>query len=218
MVLTFFFIFLFLFVSTVLDRPISQMSFLEQFLKESSMRRTVSADSEEGDIEDNRAPSVLSSSNKSGSDLSPMQQPPANVVSTFEHRTAERMIQGTNLEMHIQSHQYHQQMQQQQSMSIMQHQSHASPSSGNSAGSAGSLPMSSPLASTMSLRSKSHQFLVRTFSSPLKCNHCTSLMVGLCRQGVVCEVCGFACHVSCKDKVPPLCPLPTDQSKSLALF
>ena len=34
---------LFLFVSTVLDRPISQMrSFLEQLLKESSMRRTVS--------------------------------------------------------------------------------------------------------------------------------------------------------------------------------
>ena len=147
-----------------------------------------------------------------------MHQLPANVVSTFEHRTAEMMIQGTNFEIHIQSHQYHQQMQHQQSMSIMQHQSHASPSSGNSAGSAGSLPMSSPLASTMSLRSKSHQFLVRTFSSPLKCNHCTSLMVGLCRQGVVCEVCGFACHVSCKDKVPPLCPLPTDQSKSLALF
>ena len=70
--------------------------------------------SEERDIEDNRSPSVLSSSNKSGSDLSPMQQLPANVVSTFEHRTAEMMIQGTNFEIHIQSHQYHQQMQHQQ--------------------------------------------------------------------------------------------------------
>lgn len=49
------------------------MSFLEQFLKESSLRRAASADSEEGDIEDNRAPSVLSSSNKSASDLSPQQ-------------------------------------------------------------------------------------------------------------------------------------------------
>jgi hypothetical protein len=29
-----------------------------------------------------------------------------------------------------------------------------------------------------------HQFLVRTFSSPTKCNHCTSLMIGLTRQGV----------------------------------
>lgn len=89
--------------------------------------------------------------------------------------------------------------------------SHSSPSN-----SAGSLPMamahSSPLTSTLSLRSKSHQFIVRTFSSPLKCNHCTSLMVGLVRQGVVCEVCGFVCHIACKEKVPPVCPLPTDQS------
>lgn len=60
---------------------------------------------------------------------------------------------------------------------------------------------------------KSHQFLIRTFTSPLKCNHCTSLMVGLTRQGVVCEVCGFACHMHCKEKVPPLCPVPPDQSK-----
>lgn len=61
---------------------------------------------------------------------------------------------------------------------------------------------------------KSHQFLVRTFSSPHKCNHCTSLMVGLTRQGVVCEVCGFACHLSCCEKVPVICPVPPDQSKA----
>ncbi|XP_054154350.1 serine/threonine-protein kinase Genghis Khan-like [Oppia nitens] len=42
-----------------------------------------------------------------------------------------------------------------------------------------------------------HSFIVRTFVAPLKCNHCTSLMVGLVRQGLVCEVCGFACHVNC---------------------
>ena len=39
-----------------------------------------------------------------------------------------------------------------------------------------------------SMKPKCHQFLIRSFSSPLKCNHCTSLMVGLTRQGVVCEV------------------------------
>lgn len=33
-------------------------------------------------------------------------------------------------------------------------------------------------------KSRIHQFLVRTFSSPTKCNHCTSLMIGLTRQGV----------------------------------
>jgi hypothetical protein len=59
------------------------MSFLEQFLKESSIRgRAASADSEEGDIEDNRAPSVLSSSNKSASDLSsPVQSGPSHHIS-----------------------------------------------------------------------------------------------------------------------------------------
>ena len=62
-------------------------------------------------------------------------------------------------------------------------------------------------------KAKTHQFLIRTFSSPLKCNHCTSLMVGLTRQGVVCEICGFACHLHCRDKVPHSCPVPPDQSK-----
>merc|ERR1719210_549552 len=61
--------------------------------------------------------------------------------------------------------------------------------------------------------SKTHQFLIRTFSSPLKCNHCTSLMVGLTCQGVVCEICGFACHLHCRDKVPTSCPVPPDQTK-----
>lgn len=60
---------------------------------------------------------------------------------------------------------------------------------------------------------KIHQFLVRTFSSPTKCNHCTSLMVGLTRQGVVCEICGFACHTNCCQKVPTVCPVPNDQTK-----
>jgi hypothetical protein len=83
-------------------------------------------------------------------------------------------------------HMLQMQMQLQQTLNL----SHPSPQSNSSAG---SMPLlhSSPLKSTLSLRSKSHQFLVRSFSSPLKCNHCTSLMVGLSRQGVVCEVCGF---------------------------
>lgn len=38
-------------------------------------------------------------------------------------------------------------------------------------------------------------------------------MVGLTRQGVVCEVCGFACHMPCCDKVPPMCPVPHDKTK-----
>lgn len=65
----------------------------------------------------------------------------------------------------------------------------------------------------MMKQQKAHQFIVRSFSNPIKCSHCTSLMVGLTRQGVVCEVCGFACHATCKDKVPMICPVPPDQSE-----
>lgn len=38
-------------------------------------------------------------------------------------------------------------------------------------------------------------------------------MVGLTRQGVVCELCGFACHMICCQKVPTQCPVPADQTK-----
>lgn len=64
------------------------------------------------------------------------------------------------------------------------------------------------------MKHKAHQFLVRTFSSPTKCSHCTSLMVGLMRQGMVCEICGFTCHTACLPHVPAVCPVPPDQSKS----
>ncbi|XP_044767171.1 serine/threonine-protein kinase Genghis Khan isoform X2 [Coccinella septempunctata] len=137
------------------ERPASQMSYLDQFLKENSSSRAQnqqnydnvpsllyqggSIESEEGDIEDNRALSL----NSSKSNLSE--------VSVHENQ------------------------------SPMKH--------------------------------KAHQFLVRTFSSPTKCSHCTSLMVGLMRQGMVCEICGFTCHTSCCAHVPAVCPVPSDQTK-----
>uniref|UniRef100_A0A7N6A907 non-specific serine/threonine protein kinase n=1 Tax=Anabas testudineus TaxID=64144 RepID=A0A7N6A907_ANATE len=58
-----------------------------------------------------------------------------------------------------------------------------------------------------------HQFVVKSFSTPTKCNQCTSLMVGLIRQGCTCEVCNFSCHVTCADKAPSVCPVPQDQTK-----
>ncbi|XP_066451228.1 serine/threonine-protein kinase MRCK alpha isoform X5 [Eleutherodactylus coqui] len=60
---------------------------------------------------------------------------------------------------------------------------------------------------------KAHQFVVKTFNTPTKCNQCTSLMVGLIRQGCTCEVCGFSCHVTCADKAPSVCPIPPEQTK-----
>lgn len=61
-----------------------------------------------------------------------------------------------------------------------------------------------------------HMFVVRTFIMPLKCNLCTSLMTGLIRQGLVCESCGFACHISCaKSLVSIACPY--DDKKLIGL-
>ncbi|XP_066551090.1 serine/threonine-protein kinase MRCK beta isoform X3 [Amia ocellicauda] len=60
---------------------------------------------------------------------------------------------------------------------------------------------------------KAHQLSIKTFSSPTQCTHCTSLMVGLIRQGYACEVCSFICHVTCKDSAPLVCPIPPEQAK-----
>uniref|UniRef100_A0A667ZMD7 non-specific serine/threonine protein kinase n=1 Tax=Myripristis murdjan TaxID=586833 RepID=A0A667ZMD7_9TELE len=67
--------------------------------------------------------------------------------------------------------------------------------------------------STPSDHPKAHQLSIKTFSSPTQCTHCTSLMVGLIRQGYACEVCSFICHVSCKDHAPLVCPIPAEQAK-----
>uniref|UniRef100_A0A8C0M1B7 Serine/threonine-protein kinase MRCK beta n=1 Tax=Canis lupus familiaris TaxID=9615 RepID=A0A8C0M1B7_CANLF len=79
-------------------------------------------------------------------------------------------------------------------------------------------PPTVPLPTTQPLtlagpKPKAHQFSIKSFSSPTQCSHCTSLMVGLIRQGYACEVCSFACHVSCKESAPQVCPIPPEQSK-----
>ncbi|GAA6095816.1 serine/threonine-protein kinase MRCK beta isoform X4 [Tachysurus ichikawai] len=74
-----------------------------------------------------------------------------------------------------------------------------------------SLPYQSSLLTAP--KPKAHQLSIKTFSSPTQCTHCTSLMVGLIRQGYACEVCSFICHVSCKDNAPQVCPIPPEQAK-----
>uniref|UniRef100_A0A8C7LTY5 non-specific serine/threonine protein kinase n=1 Tax=Oncorhynchus mykiss TaxID=8022 RepID=A0A8C7LTY5_ONCMY len=71
----------------------------------------------------------------------------------------------------------------------------------------------SSLSVCVCLQPKAHQLSIKTFSSPTQCTHCTSLMVGLIRQGYACEVCSFICHVSCKDNAPQVCPIPPEQAK-----
>uniref|UniRef100_A0A2D4EXK3 Non-specific serine/threonine protein kinase n=2 Tax=Micrurus corallinus TaxID=54390 RepID=A0A2D4EXK3_MICCO len=74
----------------------------------------------------------------------------------------------------------------------------------------------SPTIQSISLavpKPKAHQLSIKSFSSPTQCSHCTSLMVGLIRQGYACDVCSFACHVTCKDSAPQVCPIPPEQAK-----
>ncbi|XP_062821525.1 serine/threonine-protein kinase MRCK gamma isoform X2 [Anolis carolinensis] len=70
----------------------------------------------------------------------------------------------------------------------------------------GTTTMESPA----SLKPKSHAFKTHSFSTPTKCMRCTSLLVGLVRQGLSCEVCNFVCHVSCAGSAS-ICPMPPEQ-------
>ncbi|XP_061602851.1 serine/threonine-protein kinase MRCK beta isoform X3 [Cololabis saira] len=92
-----------------------------------------------------------------------------------------------------------------------------SPSSEYEEGKAASGPVSpSPTLQSSALTSpkpRAHQLSIKTFSSPTQCTHCTSLMVGLLRQGYACDVCSFICHVTCKDHAPLVCPIPAEQAK-----
>ncbi|XP_056872760.1 serine/threonine-protein kinase MRCK beta isoform X2 [Takifugu flavidus] len=74
-------------------------------------------------------------------------------------------------------------------------------------------PPTSQSTSLTSPKPRAHQLSIKMFSSPTQCTHCTSLMVGLTRQGYACEVCSFICHVSCKDHAPCVCPIPPEQAK-----
>ncbi|XP_035826923.1 serine/threonine-protein kinase MRCK alpha isoform X4 [Aplysia californica] len=84
-------------------------------------------------------------------------------------------------------------------------QRRASPQAGNT----GAREPNSP----KSPHAKTHRFIVKSFQSPYRCNYCTSLLVGLQRQGITCESCGYSCHVACMDKCPQQCPVPPDLTK-----
>ncbi|XP_065178969.1 serine/threonine-protein kinase MRCK beta-like [Sycon ciliatum] len=56
-------------------------------------------------------------------------------------------------------------------------------------------------------KDKNHRFTVKTFSVPTKCQHCTSVMIGLVRQGMVCDSCKFSVHTHCAQQVELECPV-----------
>nr|XP_049707646.1 serine/threonine-protein kinase Genghis Khan isoform X6 [Helicoverpa armigera] len=150
----------------VLDRPPSQMSYLDQFLKEAPTERhydNVASINEQKLMYGSQQSAALSGSVELQDELEPRASSPAS--------------------------------------------SKSSPSEMSTVSIDPSLGPSVPG------KQKVHQFLVRTFSSPTKCNHCTSLMIGLTRQGVVCETCGLAVHTWCCGRVAPRCPLPPERSR-----
>ncbi|KAL8615672.1 hypothetical protein ACOMHN_034822 [Nucella lapillus] len=71
----------------------------------------------------------------------------------------------------------------------------------------------SPHAASSRMPPQSHQFNIKSFQTPYKCNLCSSLLIGVKRQGITCEKCGYVCHISCKENVPQQCPVPADLTK-----
>ena len=60
------------------------------------------------------------------------------------------------------------------------------------------------------LTEKTHLFMVRTFSEPTQCAICCSYMLGLWRQGVICQECELPCHIHCAKSADQTCPLPLE--------
>ncbi|XP_062716809.1 serine/threonine-protein kinase Genghis Khan isoform X3 [Aedes albopictus] len=213
-----------------LERPSSQMSYLDHFLKESrdgsgSTTHTNSTLAVNMPSQQNSQHVTSTSSSSNNLTNTPMNQHNQSLSSLHQQLQHQQVQQQQQQHLQQQSHTYgNQQQQQQQQQGHPMHHSNYSMESeegdvednrGHSLSSSKSNLSDHSLSmhSVMMPKQKVHQFLVRTFSSPTKCNHCTSLMVGLTRQGVVCELCGFACHMICCQKVPTQCPVPSDQTK-----
>uniref|UniRef100_A0A1I8BZ05 non-specific serine/threonine protein kinase n=1 Tax=Meloidogyne hapla TaxID=6305 RepID=A0A1I8BZ05_MELHA len=61
---------------------------------------------------------------------------------------------------------------------------------------------------------KGHHFVHASLRTPTKCIACTSVLIGADRQGMFCQDCHVACHVSCLTKVPADCPVPLEMRRS----
>eukprot|EP01137_Pigoraptor_chileana_P011112 Opistho-2@61473 len=66
-------------------------------------------------------------------------------------------------------------------------------------------------ASAVEAGGKAHKFAVRSFYNPTKCDVCGMPLLGLMRQGIVCDDCGYNCHHNCQAGAFQRCPTPANQ-------
>ncbi|CAJ0937134.1 unnamed protein product, partial [Mesorhabditis belari] len=67
------------------------------------------------------------------------------------------------------------------------------------------------------LSGRGHMFTHVHLSSPTKCGHCTSILVGLDRQGLFCQNCQYPCHVHCMSRAPATCPVPPESRRPMGI-
>uniref|UniRef100_A0A8R1DT89 Non-specific serine/threonine protein kinase n=1 Tax=Caenorhabditis japonica TaxID=281687 RepID=A0A8R1DT89_CAEJA len=66
-------------------------------------------------------------------------------------------------------------------------------------------------------RERGHNFERTRIKTPTKCGHCTSILIGLDRQGLFCQSCQYACHVPCAERVSQTCPVPEEDRRPLGI-
>ncbi|KAK0411610.1 hypothetical protein QR680_005743 [Steinernema hermaphroditum] len=77
--------------------------------------------------------------------------------------------------------------------------------------------MGAPYGINEALNGKTHVFGHISLTSPTKCVLCTSILVGLDRQGLFCRDCQCTCHISCAPKMPHSCPLPPECKRTMGI-
>ena len=63
----------------------------------------------------------------------------------------------------------------------------------------------------VSIGARNHNFKSQTFKIPTNCDYCGDRIWGLSAKGLVCQDCGYTCHIKCQMKIPADCP--GEQSK-----
>ncbi|CAF1017882.1 unnamed protein product, partial [Didymodactylos carnosus] len=72
-------------------------------------------------------------------------------------------------------------------------------------------PTSSILKPLLPLKNEYHDFLIANFHVTATCDECQNALIGLIRQGFVCQRCKVICHPDCMEKITMPCQLTTKE-------